>query len=371
MDTIDDSQPASVVIVGGGYGGINLARHLDEVADVVLVERREAFVHNVAALRAAVDPDWAARIFLPYDQLLARGRVVHDRAVSVRPGEVTLAHSGVLAADYVVLATGSTYPFPAKSHADHTATALRDYAAIAQSLTEAGRILLVGAGPVGLEMAGEITSRWPGKQVVIVDALDHILTGAYREELRDELAAQLKQRGVELLLGSPLAADPPVSPGVVAPFTARTVTGTEVRADLWLRCYGVSPVTDYLSGELAAARTPGGLVRVDAQLRVLGQQRVFATGDITAVDEPKMASRAGRHAAVVAANISEMIEGGPGNATYEPSPPVILVPLGPDGGAAQLPGAEEIAGPEQAAQFKGSHLLIGRYRELFGLPAET
>src|ERR1035438_6971156 len=46
----------TVVVIGGGYGGISAAKALDEVADVVLVEPKDAFVHNVAALRALTDP---------------------------------------------------------------------------------------------------------------------------------------------------------------------------------------------------------------------------------------------------------------------------------------------------------------------------
>src|SRR4051794_38099798 len=102
--------PASsptVAVIGGGYAGVNVARALDDVADVVLVEPRDAFVHNIAALRAAVDPDFAPTIFLPYDRLLTRGRVVRDRAVEVEPGRVRLASGEELRPDYIVLATGS------------------------------------------------------------------------------------------------------------------------------------------------------------------------------------------------------------------------------------------------------------------------
>jgi NADH dehydrogenase FAD-containing subunit len=53
---------ASVVILGGGYGGINAAKALDDVADVTLVDPTEAFVHNVAAWRALVEPEWLDRI---------------------------------------------------------------------------------------------------------------------------------------------------------------------------------------------------------------------------------------------------------------------------------------------------------------------
>ena len=61
------------VVVGGGYGGINAAKALDDVADVTLVDPSEAFVHNVAAWRALVEPKWLDRIFFPYEHLLAHG----------------------------------------------------------------------------------------------------------------------------------------------------------------------------------------------------------------------------------------------------------------------------------------------------------
>src|SRR5262245_8620815 len=48
----DGATGRTVVVVGGGYAGVHVAHSLDDVADVVLVEPKDAFVHNVAALRA-------------------------------------------------------------------------------------------------------------------------------------------------------------------------------------------------------------------------------------------------------------------------------------------------------------------------------
>src|SRR5687768_5327324 len=104
----------TVAVVGGGYGGVTAAKALDDIADVVLIEPRDAFVHNVAALRVLVDPHWPGRLFFPYDRLLRRGRVVRDRAVRVDATGVTLGSGERIMADYVVLATGSAYPFLAK-----------------------------------------------------------------------------------------------------------------------------------------------------------------------------------------------------------------------------------------------------------------
>ena len=123
-------------------------------ADVTLVEPRDAFVHNVAALRALVEPEWLPRIFLPYDRLLANGRVVRDRAVGVEAGRVTLASGDELTPDFIVLATGSTYPYPAKSGTDETATALVRYRASHDELAQAERVLIVGAGPTGPRAGG-------------------------------------------------------------------------------------------------------------------------------------------------------------------------------------------------------------------------
>src|SRR5437879_13167804 len=113
----------TVAVIGGGYGGATVAKALDEDTDVVLIDPKDAFVHAVAALRALVRPDWAPNIFFPYGSLLRRGRVIRDRAVAVDPAGVTLASGGRDDADYLVLATGSGYPYPAKIATDVAADA--------------------------------------------------------------------------------------------------------------------------------------------------------------------------------------------------------------------------------------------------------
>jgi apoptosis-inducing factor 2 len=363
--TVPSSGAPTVVVVGGGYGGVNVAKALDDVADVILVEPKDAFQHNVAALRALADPAWVPRIFLPYDRLLARGRVVADRAVKVEPGAVTLASGEVLAADYVVLATGSTYPFPAKSSAAATSDAHEEYRAAHEALAAAGRVLLIGAGAVGIELAGEIRAAWPGKQVTLLDAAADLLGARFRPELKAELGRQLAGAGVEVLLASPLRALPAVAAGEPGEFTVVTEAGREITADLWFRCFGVSPVSDYLAGELAVARGADGFVAVTPFLQVTGQDKVFALGDVADADH-KMAGIASRQAQVVAGNIRAQITGGELTA-WQPGPAAIIVPVGPDGGSGQFPGQDELVSPERVAQLKGRDMLIGRYAELLGL----
>jgi apoptosis-inducing factor 2 len=357
----------NVAVIGGGYGGFTAAKALDEIADVTLVEPRDAFVHNVAALRALVEPEWLERIFLPYDHLLANGRVVRERAVEVDVGRVVLGSGVELAPDVVVLATGSTYPYPAKTGTDETSTAINCYRESHDELERARRVMIVGAGPTGLELAGEISDRWPEKAITIVESHPDILAGPYSQDLRDEVRRQLEGRGVELVLGEALTAEPESPPAIFGPVAVSTTAGRAIEAHIWFRCYGLTPVSDYLRGELAGARLADGSVAVTPQLQVQGQTTVFALGDVAAADL-KTAGRAGREAEVVAANIRAHVEGSELRA-YEPSPPAILIPLGPTGGASQLPGQDEIAGAEKTAAMKGEHLFVGNYRERFGLAA--
>jgi apoptosis-inducing factor 2 len=344
-----------VVVVGGGYGGVVVARGLDDIADVTVVEPKEVFVHHVAQLRAAADPAWIEKIFIPYDGLLTRGRVVRDTAVLVEPEVVELSSGARLDADYVVLATGSTGPFPTRTEGADRVTSAERLRGLHDSLDRATSVLLVGAGAIGLEFAGEIAAAWPGKPVTLVDPVPELLGGRFPDELRSDLARQLNQLGVRVLLGAKLDAQPETPAGTVRPFTVTTSDGDVLSADLWFPCYGGTVPSAYLGPELAAARQPGGRLAVTEHLRVTGHDRVFAVGDLNDTPELKTGRAADKQAEVVAANIRALIEGGPLTA-YEPFPDGMMLTLGPAGGVGYAPELG-LFGAEATAQFKGSFLL--------------
>ncbi|MGW6058682.1 NAD(P)/FAD-dependent oxidoreductase [Streptomyces sp. NPDC055189] len=359
----------TVAVIGGGYGGSAVAKALDAETDVVLVEPKDAFVHAAGSLRALVQPDWAGNMFFPYDKLLRRGRVVRERAASVDGEGVILASGARIDADYVVLASGSGYPFPAKPDTDVTSEALEKLRATHGELDRAERVLLLGAGPVGLELAGEIAAVWPDKHVTIVDPAEQLMPG-FLPEVRTELHRQLAELGVTVRLGTGLVEEPPTQPGETKNFTVATrEPGGEITADIWFRCYGVSLNGDYLGGTLAAARTPQGQVRVTESLNVEGHSNIYALGDLTDLAEAKMAANAMKHADVIAENIRARVRGERPAAVYRPAPhPSILVPLGPKGGIGQMgaPDGATVLPAEAVSEYKGTDLLTGRFAELFG-----
>ena len=115
-------------------------------------------------------------------------------------------------------------------------------------------------------------------------------------------------------------------------------------------------MTDYLADDLAAALTTDGYLDVTPQLQVRGFDRVYALGDLAAIDANK-AAVAARQAEVVAANIKAQINGSAELSAYTPGPTAIVLPLGPERGASQLPGHDGIATGELTAQIKGRDML--------------
>ena len=361
---------ARVTIVGGGYGGITIARALDDVAEVALIEQKDTFVNHAAALRATVDRGWAEKIFIPYDHLLSRGRVVHGTALAVKGTTVTVSGVGPIEADYLVLATGTAYPFPAKHLESSSVIAKARIKRAHANLEHSSRVLIVGGGAVGVELAGEITSTFSQIDVTILEAGDDILArGDVKPELREAIRFQLEERGVHILTGDELAYLPPVDVGVLSPFHVSTKGGQRLDADMWFRTYGSAAATGYLGTDYDEIRHYDGTIRVDEQLRVLDHPGVWAIGDITDVRESKRADAARAHAAVVADNIRSLIAGEEPTATYTPGKEWMVLPLGPDGGASQLlrDGVRVVVGPEETSRIKGEDLFLGAISSALGV----
>ena len=364
---------ARVIVIGGGYGGITVAKGLDPVADVILVERNDRFVHHAAALRAAVDDVWEQAIFMPYSYLLNRGTVVQGNVSRVDGNTVHIYGQEPLTADYVVLATGSTYPFPAKHITAQSAIAKHRLRELRAGLGSAEKAVLVGGGTVGLELAGELREAFPDMQIEIIEAADDILASpGYTPEFRKTIKDQVEQLGVKVTTGAKLAFLPPTPAGTLGRFEVETTGGEPVTGDVWFQCYGATPVTGYLRGtDYEDALTEVGTVRVLPTLQVAGHDHTYALGDITDILESKRADAARSQARVVIANIASQIEGGDPEATYQPKRDWVVLPLGPTHGASQLfdgEGATRIVGAEETAEIKGTDLMISVIRSQLGLP---
>ncbi|WP_405359581.1 FAD-dependent oxidoreductase [Kitasatospora sp. NBC_00085] len=200
------------------------------------------------------------------------------RATGLTPG---LLHTdgGDLPYGALVIATGATprvLPGAERAHLLHT---LDDALALRALLRPGLRLVLVGAGWIGAEVA--TAARTAGCEVTVVEAGPAPVPGALPTEIGRAMAAWYAEAGVELRCGAAVAA---VEPGAVL-----LADGSHLPADEVVVGIGARPATDWLAGsgvELDAA----GAVLVDERLRT-GLPGVYAAGDCASYPSARTGGR--------------------------------------------------------------------------------
>eukprot|EP00735_Rhodelphis_limneticus_P010968 TRINITY_DN4007_c0_g1::TRINITY_DN4007_c0_g1_i1::g.11844::m.11844 TRINITY_DN4007_c0_g1::TRINITY_DN4007_c0_g1_i1::g.11844 ORF type:complete len:389 (+),score=81.92,sp/Q54NS8/AIFB_DICDI/40.99/4e-82,Pyr_redox_2/PF07992.9/1.6e-18,Pyr_redox_2/PF07992.9/6.2e+03,Pyr_redox/PF00070.22/0.00062,Pyr_redox/PF00070.22/8.8e-12,K_oxygenase/PF13434.1/0.2,K_oxygenase/PF13434.1/0.00016,NAD_binding_7/PF13241.1/0.14,NAD_binding_7/PF13241.1/0.11,Pyr_redox_3/PF13738.1/17,Pyr_redox_3/PF13738.1/0.00075,Lycopene_cycl/PF05 len=331
----------SVVIVGGGYAGAALAKDLDAKANVTLIERREAFFHVVGSLRASVDPKFGQQILIPYNALLRHGKVLHEEVAEITEKEVKFVNAAVapITFDYLVIATGSTNKFPAIAPAAKNA-ALANWQQSSEQIKQAEKVLIVGGGAVGLELAGEIRHLYPNKEITVIHSGDKLASPALNAKFQTKLNAHLTKLRINVILDDRVnnedLPDPTIPPSVNRK-TYTTRNGKSVEADLCFVCVGHTVNNSTLKAHFTDKLDTTGRLKVNPFFQVEGYTNIFAAGDISNVAEAKMAFTAGLHAEHISKTIMLLHNKKPLQKGYVPAPAVMLVPLGPNGGVGQMP----------------------------------
>ncbi len=355
----------TVIVIGGGYAGIEIAKKLDPKASVVLIDKKPVFFHKLSSLRAAVVPGWTDIPLMPYDRLLERGVFVRGEAIDIDidKKQVVLKSGETYEFDAAILAAGTEYPMVGHFVGDTVDDARKEFARLQSSIELAERIIVVGGGPVGFELAGEVISAYPDKELSIIHSRQSLL---HSNEKTSEVATQqLRAHGVRLILGERATADG--NKGVV------TSTGKKLRADLIFWTIGSKPNSDWIKTTHPEWLDESGRIKVEPDLRVVGQADIYAMGDITNLAEPKLAAAtAPAQANVVTANLLDDRRGSDAKAYKTPLAAYALVaPFGPDSGVTLLPIGKKgmVFGKKITRIIKGKSLFVDRWARKLHVPS--
>jgi NADH dehydrogenase len=328
--------PPRVVVIGAGFAGLTAVRTLDgSGADVTLVDRNlystfQPLLYEVAT--AGLSPTDVA---YPLRSFARRSRTRFRRGDLARldtaARRAVLSDGATLDYDYLILAIGVTAAFfGIPGAAEHSwslytrrdAVALHNrLAASLERLSVAGpgpglAVTIVGGGATGVELAGTLAELRnialpaaypdvdPASLHVRLIEQAHSLITPFDKSLRTYAFRQLQQRGVDVRTGTGISA---VSDGSVT-----LSDGTELASDITVWAAGVAAPD--LVKDLGLEQGRHGLLATDEDLRVHGQDRVFAAGDIALIDRNPVGQLAqpaiqeGRHAA---ANIRRLMAGEP------------------------------------------------------------
>lgn len=372
-DTNKAAKCGRVVIFGGGVAGALLAKQLSRKANVTLVDPLDYFEVPMAVPRNLVKPGFTERSILPFATALPEVEHINAKLVELRSdGGLVEDRDGVrtlVCSDISILATGSHFANPlmravAGSDLDRKAF----YERFNARLLQARRVLIIGGGPIGVEVAGEISENWPDKSVTILEAAPRILSGT-----AEHAAAVLAKRGVNIITGDKLDGQARPYDDIFADGgEAMTVSKRRIAYDLILWCTGGRPNTAYMQTYFAGVLYSAGCIIVSPDLRVLGQNALFALGDITDLAENKMALHIFGQVKVAHANVCALLTNENARkrmTTYRPQTgnPMMAITLGSRTGVAHLPFFGVVRWPWLNRKAKAEQMLVPRFRKAFEL----
>ncbi len=183
--------------------------------------------------------------------------------------------------DGLVIATGSVArpsPYAEALRGVHTLRTATDADRMRPDLDAAERVVIIGGGFIGLEVAA--VARGLGKKVTVVEAAAMPLAHVLGASFGDHLVTIHRTRGVRLITGVTVSAIESSAGAVTGVVLS---DGTEVRADVVLVAIGSRPAVDWLadSGLDASAG-----VRCDRTCAVEGAEGVVAAGDVASWMNP-------------------------------------------------------------------------------------
>jgi NADH:ubiquinone reductase (H+-translocating) len=339
-----DQRRKRVVIVGGGFAGINAAMDLAKLpVDVTVVDRKNYHLFQPLLYQVALAVLSPAEIAQPIRSLLRDHPnidVLMDEAVAFDlPLQRVHLKTGVeLEYDYLIIATGSTHSYFGRDDwaklapglkTIEDATEIRRRVLLAfefaeREMMERGthpplNFVIIGGGPTGVELAGaisDIAKLYMSKdfrhidpsmaQVLILEGSPSIL-GAYPEDLRRKAGKQLNQLGVKYRTNAHVS---DVQPGYVMVGDERI----DAVVTLWAAGVQASPL-----GKLLGVETDRrGCVFVDGHLNPPGHPEIFICGDLAHVEQdgkqvPGVAQPAMQMGRYAAKRIGRLIAAGLGS----------------------------------------------------------
>jgi NADPH-dependent 2,4-dienoyl-CoA reductase/sulfur reductase-like enzyme len=283
-----------IVIVGAGQAGGRAAETLRAAGfqgSVVLVGEetlppyeRPPLSKDVLAGKAAPETTFLrpAESYAELGVELRLGVRVH--AINPKSRQVQLGDASALPYDRLLLATGARARRLAIAGADspeiHHVRDMADSLRLRTALSPDARVLIIGAGFIGLEVAA--TARVAGCAVTVLESAPHPLARVAPPEIGAFFTELHRAQGVDLRMGSSVTA---IEPG--RPSLAYTNAGEAIEADIIVIGVGALPNTEL--AEEAGLDVADGIV-TDSFCRT-SDPAIFAAGDATRHLNPLL----GRH----------------------------------------------------------------------------
>lgn len=274
-----------IVVIGSGFAAQQLVkslRKLDAEQPIRLITADSGDEYNKPDLSHVVSRGCAAAAMTRQSgsDFAEQQRIAllpHCPVLGIDPARrLVLTEQGEFPYGQLVLASGASAVRPELPGSEHLVTlnSQQEYAAAEGAIQQARRILVLGAGLIGCELAMDMASA--GKEVTLVDLAHSPLSTLMPAALSQPLQQALREQGVKLQLGTGIAEIAPQDPDRPDYGLQVTLSDGRVSAqDLVIAAIGLKP---NLTLAQAAGLEVGLGIRVDERLQT-SDPHIFALGD--------------------------------------------------------------------------------------------
>lgn len=372
-----------VLVVGGGFAGVRLARRLRKHKDisVTLINESPDFRYSPSLYRAATGYKIGiAR--LPLEWILLdcpNTDLVVGRATKINHQErfVTLENGEKYSYDYGVLALGSVttffnieglheHAFGVKSAEEVIELRKHLHEVVARGDKQEQNFVIVGAGPTGVEMAGALGSylnsmtkkHRAGKnraQIWLIEAAPRILP-QMNERAAKAVHKRLEKLGIKIATST-------VVKGENLRSLHTSAGNIETHTVIWTAGAALNPFYDQNAGEFSFSEKHK--IKVDEYLQA--RHKLYVIGDNAATKYSGTALTAVRHGKYAAKDIVARVHKRPRRGKYE-GPPAQVVPIGKAWSVLQYRGLVLsgwfVSLIRSAADYIGYSDVLGYYRAI-------
>lgn len=212
---------------------------------------------------------------------------------------------------------------------------------------------------------GELNAFYPDKEIMLLDANSELLSNQNVPKLRPIIKEALLKKGVKLYLGHRISER--LTHHQFGTKTLTTDQGTVIVSDAQLVCIGMKPNIDLMTDPECIEN--GRFIKVKDTMEVdhpdsETYKNVFVIGDASNHPTPKLAYWAGEQGKHLAKCMAANIQSGTAFQPYvPPAAEALFLPLGPKGGAGQLPMGKDgmIVGNFMTRMMKSKDLFTGMF----------
>jgi NADH dehydrogenase len=295
-----------IVIIGGGFGGLKLARTLsNKKFQIVLLDKNNYHTFQPLLYQVATGGLEADSIAYPLRKIL-NGKIIFRmlQVKSISPEENLLQTSnGNISYDYLVIATGGTSNFYGIESVEKNSFSLKSVTdaldirswlfqnlenQVLEKNNPAFTIAIVGGGPTGVEVAGALADlknhvlqkdykelNFNLAKIYLIEAADKLL-GAMSQKASDHAYNYLQKMGVEIILKQ----------------SVKKIDGEElllsngriIKTNIFLWTAGI--MGNPIPGLKQTSILKNKRIAVDEFNRVIGYENILAIGDVASAEKP-------------------------------------------------------------------------------------